>query len=743
MWGHARDGYTDEDIQRRRQGKAVAEEGTSAPRRALGPLPDDAGDSPAGGRFGSRAFPDDGPSPTSPASVGSGRGGRFALSPMSPESPGDPLDVDSSTPVPPPVPVLPDSEAGLAPSAGRRYSASMEPGEVVHAAPRRSAATATSPASALEPHLPPVVRPTAPPPVTVQAPTAQAPALQAAVQAPAAEAPTLPPPPPVAVKAAAGAPALPAPPATSTLRSGSSPTPFSTYPQSVATAPTAPADAPILTPPVARPVSSEPSFFARSQPTPAADSAAPTDPVTKPGKAPKPPRVPREKKVREPKVRAPKPVTAAAGAPAVTAEASSAAGPPKGRRSRPALIVIAAVTAVVVVVAGVVWALTLRSTAPSGGPSESGTAVAQDPFLTAADLGTLGGVAWVDPNVDAAGLRPLCLPATADGLPVAQRSPSRKVTASSSPADTVVQAIDVYADDATATQAYAARLVQAGSCADTVALITGANTITGLADSAEVVRLTVQEQTDQFHSLLISRTGRSVSLIDVTTATAVTASDLANAAAAALSRGCGGELGTCPGSISVATSVPPAGNPFGWLVPADLPRITPGAGRWGATEPKTTLDVVGSLCEAINLKTVAGTQSVGQRTLLLADDSSAPQGFGVDQVVYTFPDAKGVSTLAGKLDKNLTGCADRAPTATVKEGPAVKGTGANGAKISGSTYLVTQKTGTNTVVFRVAVLSVDTRLVYLLANPSTSFDFSNADWAKVAVRAGERASQAS
>jgi len=46
------------------------------------------------------------------------------------------------------------------------------------------------------------------------------------------------------------------------------------------------------------------------------------------------------------------------------------------------------------------------------------------------------------------------------------------------------------------------------------------------------------------------------------------------------------------------------------------------------------------------------------------------------------------------------------------------------------------------VVFRVAVLSVGTRLVYLLANPSTSFDFSNADWAKVAVRAGERASQA-
>ncbi len=146
MWGHASDGYTDEDIQPRRQGKAVADQGSSAPRRALGPLPDDAGGSPVGGRFGSRAFPDDASSPASPAFGGGGRG-RFALSPLSPE---DPLDVDSSTPVPPPVPVLPDSEAGLAPSAGRRYSASMEPGEVVSAAPRRSASTATSPASALE-----------------------------------------------------------------------------------------------------------------------------------------------------------------------------------------------------------------------------------------------------------------------------------------------------------------------------------------------------------------------------------------------------------------------------------------------------------------------------------------------------------------------------------------------------------------------------------------------------------------
>ena len=669
----------------------MTEDGSSAPRRALGPLPDDDDVPPVGGRFGSRALPDDGPSPTSPDTITGGRGGRFALSPLSPD---DPLDVDSSTPVPPPIPVLPDSEAGLAPATGRRYSASMEPGEVVHAAPRRSAATATSPASALEPHLGAVVRPTAPPPVTIPAPTASAPAL----------------PPPPRVTAAQG--------------SVNSPTPFSQYPQSVPTAPTAPSDAPTIAPPVTSAANPEP------------------------GKATKPPRVRREKKPREKKVRASLP-TAAAGSPVADVSAAGVDGPARAgivrnRSSRPALIVIAAVAAVVLVIAVAVWALTVRSTASSGGPSTSATATAEDPLLTAADLGTLGAATWAEPSAGTSdGQRPICLPATADGLPVAQRSPSKKITSSSSPTDTVVQALDVYADDAAATEAFAVRLVQAGTCADTVALITGANTISGLADSAEVVRLTIQEQTDQFHSLLISRTGRSVSLIDVTTAEELPASDVAAVAATALSRGCGGTLGTCPGSISVATSPPPAGNPFGWLVPADLPRITAGAGRWGATEPKTALDVVGSLCEAINLKTVVGTQTVGQRTLLLADDSNAPQGFGIDQVVYTFADAKGVATLSKKLDKNLTGCPDRAPTASVKEGPAVKGTGTGtgGAKVSGSTYLVTQKTGTETVVFRVAVLGVDTHLVYLLANPSASFDFSDADWVKIAVRAGQRASQ--
>ena len=675
----------------------MADEGSSTPRRALGPLPDEPGEARVAGRFGSPALPDDAPSPTSPTPAGRGWGGRFALSPLSPE---DPLDVEGTTPVPPPMPVLPDSDAGLAPATGRRYSASMEPGEVSPAAPRRSAVSPNSPASAIEPILPPLARPTAPPPVTVPAPT-------------------LPPPPPIT--AALGTEAR-------------RPSPITPVPQSQPTAPTAPADAPTLRPAFTRATPAattraEPSFFSRSTSTSATPTTTESEPVPatagKAAKAKRAPRQPRENRVR----------TATAGTPPV------GEAPAKARSAKPALIVISAVAAVAVLVAATVWLLTVKSVAPSGGPTTGATAVALDPLLTTADLAGFGGVTWAEPAANSDGVRPICLPAPADGLPEAQRSDLRRTPATSSPTDAAVQVVDTYADVAAATQAYAARLIQLGTCPDAVALITSANTITGLADSAEVVRLTVQDQTDQFHSVLVSRTGRSVNMVDVGTSTAVTASDLANVAARALSRQCGGELGTCPGIISVATSPPPPANPRGWLVSADLPRITAGAGRWGATEPKTTLDVVGSQCEALNLKTITGTQSSAQRTLLLADDASAPAGFGVDQVVYTFADTAGADTLAKKLDTNLTGCPDRAPTASVKDGTAVKGTGAAGVKISGSTYLVTQKTETNTVVFRVAVLTVDKRMVYLLANPSTSFDFSDAEWARLAVRSGQRTSQ--
>ncbi len=455
-------------------------------------------------------------------------------------------------------------------------------------------------------------------------------------------------------------------------------------------------------------------------------SALPTRPTPTPSPSPSPSPEP-----------SPSPTPASSPA-SERREPTAAAKPDRPAHRKPTLIVVAAVAAVAVVIGATALILTLGQSGTGPAP-----APALETLLTVSDLGDLGGIDWTEPTADANGVRPACLPATAtEELPAAQRSSSRRIASGASPLETVVQNVDIYADEASAIKAYTARLTQLGTCPGTVALITSAETISGLADTADATRVTVQEAENQFHTLVVTRTGRNVNVFDVAASRSIATADVASAAARALSRQCSnGEQGRCPGSIEISPSVPAAGSLPGWLVEADLPRITPGAGRWGALDPATSLSVVGSQCEAVNLQTITGTTATGQRTFLLADDANAPTGFGVDQAVYTFADAKSAEELADKLAKNLAKCPDVAPTASVEKGANVKGTGAGGVSFTGSTYLVTQTTQTTKLVFRVAVVTVDNRVAYLLANSSTNFDFTDEAWQRVAERAGQRVSQ--
>ncbi|MGC3995910.1 MAG: hypothetical protein QM779_17640 [Propionicimonas sp.] len=723
----------------------MAQEGSSAPRRALGPLPEEP-DAPTGGRFG-RAFSPDEPSPL----TSTGQLRRLAASPSSPASPVDPLDVRGTTPVPPPAPVLPEPESALPASAGRRFSASAEPSEFISAAPRRSAVSVSSPPSPPDAFLPPSPRPSS----------------ASVVTNPPAFTPS---------------PFAPSPAASSPLASSASASAVGSYPRSVPTAPTAPSSGPTPFGALGEGVTGAGTPVASTPSSTSTPSGTPEEPLSRRGQKALAKAEARSaaqaKKAEDAAAAEAKKADAAAAAeakkagaaarkteakarrsgkgtpvaaavpsepPAATTPppvAATAAEEPRRRTARPALIIMAAVAAVVLLVAAGVWVLSLRSGAPSGTPTVPNTSSALDPLVTAADLGTVGDVTWTEATGTADAVTPTCLPATGSGLPSPSRSASRRVPVAGSDVDALVQVVDTYADEATATQAYGLRLTQAGTCSNDAVWITGASAVTGLADSAEAVKLVVQDQASVFHTLLISRTGRSVSLVDLATSeSAVNALDVATVVGKALSRQCGGDLGTCPSSIEATTEVPPAGDPAGWLVEADLPRITLGTGRWGATDPFTTLTIPGSQCEGINLETVSGTTSAAQRTLLLADDESAPQGFGVDMVVYTFGAADDASSLSAKLTKNISGCSDRAPTATVADGPSAKGTGAADTAVSGSTWTVTQKTATTTVVYRVAVITAGTRVVYLLANPSSDYDFTDAQWKAITLRAGQRVTQ--
>ena len=67
---------------------------------------------------------------------------------------------------------------------------------------------------------------------------------------------------------------------------------------------------------------------------------------------------------------------------------------------------------------------------------------------------------------------------------------------------------------------------------------------------------------------------------------------------------------------------------------------------------------------------------------------------------------------------------------------------ADGKDLNATSYLVTQRiSDSKTVNFRVGVAVVGDRLVYLLANPSGSFDFSDDAWKGIVGRATQRVTQ--
>jgi hypothetical protein len=396
------------------------------------------------------------------------------------------------------------------------------------------------------------------------------------------------------------------------------------------------------------------------------------------------------------------------------------------RRRRTVAIVVAIVLAVALIAGAVALALQARNT-----PITNPEAKAVDPLLTATEVAPIGSGPWQEAGITRT---PLCV--GQDTTPAAQRSAGRMLTSSSA---SVLQLVDTFADDSAASQAYSARLSEAGTCGSDAALIAGASTVTGLADSADAVRLTVQGTKDEHHVLLLTRSGRNVNTFDVTGDASLTVATVAEMASTALTRQCSAG-GTCPSTVNVSDSLPAAGDPAGWLVAADLPQVTSGSGKWTAL-PVQAITLQGSQCEDTNLSKITGATSSAERVFVLTGDSKAPAQFGIDHAVWTYSDAKAASSLANKLNTSLADCSTNTPTATVEAGPSVKGVG-NATKVTGKTWEITHKLSTGTIMFRVAVVTSGTRVSYLLANPSKDFDFTDAEWEAIALRAGQRASQA-
>lgn len=653
-------------------------EGSERPRRALGPLPDDFGDpvidstAPAGPLIDDADLTD------------TGMMRRLALN----------ADGTLKDLVPPPRPVLPSSDAALPASAGRRFSAD-DSYEAEWAAPRRSAASVASPPSLYEPLLPPVSRPTQPPPVTVAyqpsasravEPTAfsmAAPELGSHALTPE---PVEPEPTPSVDKAAAKEAAAEAKADAKRAKAEA---------KADARAAKADAKAAAKAAKVAAAEAKKAGKNSPSQPSIAARLGAPEMPT---------------------------PPTA----PAPAAKASTEKAGKTGRSVRPAFVVIAVVVVVILVISlGVVYVLRPANSSGANAPG------AVDPILTSTDVNAIGAGPWKSAATTQGAI---CM---SGGTTVkADRSVSQLLSNTSQ--SSMLQTVDSYADVDSATQAYNQRLMQLGTCADDTAVVQSASTVKGLGAAASAVTLKARKG-DAIHTVLLVRSNRTVNVFDAATPAAIPLTVLADTATASLNRQCTGS--ECPTAVSVEATVPAAGDPPGYLVPGDLPLLNPGIGKWDVVD-LAAVKALGSGCEGVSLSKVSGATQAGQRTLVLTDDPAAGADvFGLDQVSYTFATAKAAQAFAATLSKNLTTCAPHPLTATLEHTEKVTGTGAKSVALTGQTWTTSHGVSGKTLVVRVAVVTGGNRVTYVMANPLKKLDFSDAEWTAIALRAGQRASQ--
>lgn len=301
--------------------------------------------------------------------------------------------------------------------------------------------------------------------------------------------------------------------------------------------------------------------------------------------------------------------------------------------------------------------------------------------------------------------------------------------------------VDVYANDEAAQQIYRGSLTTLAACADPAAQILSSTAITGLGDEVTQITVTFHSDTPQFHTLFLVRSGRAVHILDVTRLEAAVP---AEAAAAGLNRPltdlCEAVGGTCPTTLGYLAAPPPASVPTGWLIPSDLPRITPTQGQWNALEP-AAVGIKGMGCEGIALDSEPGPTDRLQRTLLLTDQN-APAQMGVDEVLFTFPDEATAATFGETLATNIANCAKTVNTAEITELDATSGVGTSDLPVAARSFNIAQQiSNDSSTYFQVGVITTGNRVVYLRANVWSEFRFTPEQFGAIAVRAGQRATQ--
>ena len=301
--------------------------------------------------------------------------------------------------------------------------------------------------------------------------------------------------------------------------------------------------------------------------------------------------------------------------------------------------------------------------------------------------------------------------------------------------------VDAYANEETAKKIYEHRATSLASCSAIPALIAGSSTVTGLGD--EVLQMSVvQEDSAQHHTILLVRTGKVISMLDVArNNSGVDPKSAADALQRPLTTTCETAAGTCPTTPAIAPAAPPAADPHGWLIPNDIPIIAPGHLAWIGSGVKE-VDFPGMGCEGMNLVSEQGPTDRKQRSYVVGSSDEALKGFGITQYRFAFADETAATAFGDLLSENLASCAARSSTAKVTELSPVTTDGSDGPAVTARVFNATQQNSDDAhKPYQLVVARTGAAVSYLVFTPTEENQFTEEQLKNLTIRLGQRTAQ--
>jgi hypothetical protein len=329
-----------------------------------------------------------------------------------------------------------------------------------------------------------------------------------------------------------------------------------------------------------------------------------------------------------------------------------------------------------------------------------------------------------------------------DGQPVSQQKILRVLSSTGKSSPSALHEATAYATPEEAVQAFAVAARTLGTCSTPGTYLAAGRIVGGVGDqSVSAIAAVLDGKATSSHSVIVSRTGRVVNILDASgPGDGVPVPNTAAALAEVTKVQCSAAGGKCAGGVQVRPGPPPlGGDEPGFLAAGDLPPAGGSLTPWNAAPVELpSEDFPGSSCETVNWTTVPAEH---RDTRVYLHPDSGRNYFGVNEIRVTTKDAKAATALVDKIKKDLETCKERRLTATVKDPVKISGIGARSTKIVGYTAVVEQKRSGGSDKFRVGIVAAGRKVAYTFANPKGDFDFTDKQWDTIAVRAGERFTQ--